>query len=92
MIILATHKIINLTDERLKFQIGNTTIKLEANDELEINLNELEHVKKPVMKRALRLLPLLPHLNNKLEVMELKQPNKDVFRQSDLEEEEKEVK
>lgn len=81
---------INLTDEPLKYNIGSTTIKIPPNGEIEINLNQIEHVKKPVMKRALKLLPKL-HPKH-LEVIKLKQPDKKIFRTRDektkLEEEE----
>lgn len=59
MIILATHKIVNISEERRKFVIGNTVIKLEPGESVDINLNQLEHIKKPVMRRALNILPKL---------------------------------
>lgn len=59
----------NLTDKLLKFQIGNSTIKIEPYAEFLVNLRELEHVKKSVMRRALALLPKL-HAD-RLEVIDL---------------------
>jgi hypothetical protein len=56
VIILATHKLVNKTDKPWKFQIGITTIKLEPYGEAELNLNTRQHIKRPVMRRALVLL------------------------------------
>lgn len=62
----------------MKYQIGSTTINLDPYGEIEINLNEIEHVKKAVMRRALALLPTLHP--ERLEVIELEAPDKDIFR------------
>lgn len=78
---------INLTDNPLKFQIGSTTINLEPYGEEEINLKHLEHIKKPVMRRALNILKKFH--SEEIEIVKLKQPDKNIFRASDQQEKEK---
>ncbi len=66
---MATHKLRNLTGLKLKFQVGNTTIKVDPHGEFLVNLKKLEHVKKAVMRRALKILPKLHP--GKVEVIDL---------------------
>jgi hypothetical protein len=73
VIILATHRIINKTDESFKFTVGNARIKLEPQGEVEIDMLDIRLAKSKAMQRWLRLVPELH--KGKIEVIDLQEEN-----------------